>query len=129
MSSALVSIYGLQAYVYAQCTVHVCVHVDPTLGLNSTAVSADIGCVCVQMSMAVDAQSLAYHVHVIVCIYVYMYVYVMLHVFLPTAMYEPLGGVFIGTGDSSKHKPALFVLSCGEGHLDLRTADKVHCVT
>lgn len=41
------------------------------------------------------------------------------------AMFEPLGGVFIGTGDSNKLKPALFVVSCGEGHLDLRTADKV----
>ena len=41
-----------------------------------------------------------------------------------TAMYEPLGGVFVGSGDS-KTKPALFVVSCGEGHLDLRTADKV----
>ncbi|XP_064389580.1 C-Jun-amino-terminal kinase-interacting protein 4-like isoform X2 [Halichondria panicea] len=40
------------------------------------------------------------------------------------AMYEPLGGVFIGSGDS-KTKPALFIVSCGEGHLDLRTADKV----
>jgi hypothetical protein len=41
------------------------------------------------------------------------------------AIFEPLGGVFIGTGDSAKLKPALFVVSCGEGHLDLRTADKV----
>ena len=41
-----------------------------------------------------------------------------------TAMYEPLGGVFIGSGEAQS-KPALFVVSCGEGHLDLRTADKV----
>ena len=40
-------------------------------------------------------------------------------------MYEPLGGVYIGSGDASQRKPALFVVSCGEGHLDLRTADKV----
>ena len=45
---------------------------------------------------------------------------------LCAAIFEPLGGVFIGTGDSAKLKPALFVVSCGEGHLDLRTADKVH---
>ena len=43
----------------------------------------------------------------------------------PTAVYEPLGGVYIGGGEGSQQKPALFVLSCGEGHLDLRTADKV----
>ena len=40
-------------------------------------------------------------------------------------MYEPLGGVYIGSGDETQRKPALFVMSCGEGHLDLRTADKV----
>lgn len=40
-------------------------------------------------------------------------------------MYEPLGGVYIGSGDMSQHQPTLFVMSCGEGHLDLRTADKV----
>ena len=45
-----------------------------------------------------------------------------------TAMYEPLGGVYIGSGDDSQRKPALFVVSCGEGHLDLRTADKVTTV-
>ena len=43
-------------------------------------------------------------------------------------MYEPLGGVYIGSGDDSQRKPALFVVSCGEGHLDLRTADKVTTV-
>jgi len=42
----------------------------------------------------------------------------------PIDVYEPLGGVYIGTGDAPS-KPALFVMSCGEGHLDLRTADKV----
>ena len=42
------------------------------------------------------------------------------------AVFEPLGGVLIGTGDTTDLKPALFVVSCGEGHLDLRTADKVH---
>lgn len=41
------------------------------------------------------------------------------------AMIEPLQGIVIGTGDMTKLKPALFVVSCGEGHLDLRTADKV----
>ena len=41
------------------------------------------------------------------------------------AIYEPLGGVYIGSGDETQRKPALFVMSCGEGHLDLRTADKV----
>ena len=53
-----------------------------------------------------------------------MYVHVHICIFFP-AMYEPLGGVFIGSGDVNNHKPALFVVSCGEGHLDLRTADKV----
>ena len=43
-------------------------------------------------------------------------------------MVEPLQGIVVGTGDASKLKPALFVVSCGEGHLDLRTADKVRCV-
>ena len=43
----------------------------------------------------------------------------------PTAVYEPLGGVFVGSGDEQQNKPTLFVVSCGEGHLDLRTADKV----
>ena len=42
-----------------------------------------------------------------------------------TGAYEPLGGVYIGSGDKSACKPALFVMSCGGGHLDLRTADKV----
>lgn len=42
------------------------------------------------------------------------------------AVFEPLGGVLIGSGDTASLKPALFVVSCGEGHLDLRTADKVH---
>ena len=42
-----------------------------------------------------------------------------------TAMYEPLGGVYVGSEDATQNKPALFVISCGEGHLDLRTADKV----
>lgn len=41
------------------------------------------------------------------------------------AAFEPLGGVYIGPGEESSVKPTLFVLSCGEGHLDLRTADKV----
>ena len=41
------------------------------------------------------------------------------------AVFEPLGGVYIGSGDASQNKPTLFVVSCGEGHLDLRTADKV----
>ena len=40
-------------------------------------------------------------------------------------MVEPLQGIVVGTGDASKLKPSLFVVSCGEGHLDLRTADKV----
>ena len=40
-------------------------------------------------------------------------------------VYEPLGGVIVGPGESAKQHPALFVMSCGEGHLDLRTADKV----
>lgn len=31
----------------------------------------------------------------------------------------------IGVEDRTQMKPALFVVSCGEGHLDLRTADKV----
>lgn len=31
----------------------------------------------------------------------------------------------IGSEDGTQMKPALFVVSCGEGHLDLRTADKV----
>lgn len=42
----------------------------------------------------------------------------------PVDVYEPLGGVYIGSGNNPP-KPALFVMSCGEGHLDLRTADKV----
>ena len=41
------------------------------------------------------------------------------------AVFEPLGGVYIGSEDAAKTKPTLFVVSCGEGHLDLRTADKV----
>lgn len=41
------------------------------------------------------------------------------------SVYEPLGGVLIGVEDRNEMKPALFVVSCGEGHLDLRTADKV----
>ena len=45
--------------------------------------------------------------------------------FVPAAIVEPLQGIVVGTGDTSKLKPALFVVSCGEGHLDLRTADKV----
>ena len=49
----------------------------------------------------------------------------MFHHSLCAALFEPLGGVFIGSGDTSNQKPALFVVSCGEGHLDLRTADKV----
>ncbi len=39
-----------------------------------------------------------------------------------TAVYEPLGGVHIGSGEENQRKPTLFVVSCGEGHLDL---DKV----
>ena len=46
-------------------------------------------------------------------------------IILFVAMYEPLGGVYIGSGDTSQQQPTLFVMSCGEGHLDLRTADKV----
>jgi hypothetical protein len=42
-----------------------------------------------------------------------------------SAVFEPLGGVYIGSGDAAQNKPTLFVVSCGEGHLDLRTADKV----
>ncbi len=42
-----------------------------------------------------------------------------------TALVEPLGGVYIGSGDAAQSKPTLFVVSCGEGHLDMRTADKV----
>ena len=41
------------------------------------------------------------------------------------AVFEPLGDVMIGWEDRAQMKPALFVISCGEGHLDLRTADKV----
>ena len=41
------------------------------------------------------------------------------------AVFEPLGGVMVGSEDRTQMKPALFVISCGEGHLDLRTADKV----
>ncbi len=33
--------------------------------------------------------------------------------------------MYIGPGEEASVKPTLFVLSCGEGHLDLRTADKV----
>jgi len=40
-------------------------------------------------------------------------------------MYEPLGGVFIGSGAETQGKPALFVMRLCEGHLDRRTADKV----
>ena len=40
-------------------------------------------------------------------------------------MFEPFGGVYIGPGDRADYKPSLFVINCGEGHLDLRTADKV----
>ena len=40
-------------------------------------------------------------------------------------MYEPLGGVYIGSGDMDNGKPTLFVVSCGEGYLDLHTTDKV----
>ena len=43
----------------------------------------------------------------------------------PASIFEPLGGVTIGSEDKAQMKPALFVVSCGEGHLDLRTADKV----
>ena len=46
-------------------------------------------------------------------------------IILFVAMYEPLSGVYIGSGDTSQQQPTLFVMSCGEGHLDLRTADKV----
>ncbi len=42
--------------------------------------------------------------------------------FISPAMYE---GVYVASGDTSLHQPTLFVMSCGEGHLDLRTADKV----
>ena len=45
----------------------------------------------------------------------------------PVDIYEPLGGVYIGPGNNPP-KPALFVMSCGEGHLDLRTADKVQYI-
>ena len=46
--------------------------------------------------------------------------------FYPASIFEPLtGGVMIGSEDKVQMKPALFVVSCGEGHLDLRTADKV----
>ena len=41
------------------------------------------------------------------------------------AVFEPLGGVYISPGDRADYKPSLFVMSCGEGHLDLRTADKM----
>lgn len=44
---------------------------------------------------------------------------------LDVGAFEPLGGVYIGPGEKAPSKPALFVMSCGEGHLDLRTADKV----
>lgn len=49
--------------------------------------------------------------------------------FLPSlyaaSIFEPLGGVMVGVEDRNQMRPALFVVSCGEGHLDLRTADKV----
>ena len=45
--------------------------------------------------------------------------------FCAATIFEPLGGVVIGTEDRAQMKPALFVISCGEGHLDLRSADKV----
>lgn len=44
---------------------------------------------------------------------------------VPGLVPKDLGGVFIGSGDEAQRKPALFIMSCGEGHLDLRTADKV----
>lgn len=44
---------------------------------------------------------------------------------LSLAVFEPLGGVYVGPGEEAECKPTLFVMSCGEGHLDLRTADKV----
>ena len=44
----------------------------------------------------------------------------------PATIFEPLGGgIVVGSEDKAQMKPALFVISCGEGHLDLRTADKV----
>lgn len=49
--------------------------------------------------------------------------FIIIHYF--SAVFEPLGGVYIGPGERADYKPSLFVMSCGEGHLDLRTADKV----
>lgn len=44
----------------------------------------------------------------------------------PATIFEPLGGgVVVGSEDKAQMKAALFMISCGEGHLDLRTADKV----
>jgi hypothetical protein len=44
----------------------------------------------------------------------------------PASIFEPLsGGVIVGSEDKAQIKPALFMISFGEGHLDLRTADKV----
>ena len=100
-------------------------------------------CLHVQMYMYIvkhPTPSLPPQSMIHVCMYMYVYIhtkYVIIQQFaewvqvypspssLSTAIFEPLGGVFIGTGDSAKLKPALFVVSCGEGHLDLRTADKV----
>ena len=48
-----------------------------------------------------------------------------LSLYIIASIFEPLGGVMIGNKDKAQMKPALFVISCGEGHLDLRTADKV----
>ncbi|KAL5457754.1 hypothetical protein EMCRGX_G035046 [Ephydatia muelleri] len=39
--------------------------------------------------------------------------------------YEPLTGAVVDDGGSHQPRTALYILSCGEGHLDLRTADKV----
>ena len=42
-----------------------------------------------------------------------------------TVVYETLGGAYIGSGEENQRKPTLFVVSCVEGHLDLRTAEEV----
>lgn len=39
--------------------------------------------------------------------------------------YEPLTGAVVDDGGSHQPRTVLYILSCGEGHLDLRTADKV----
>lgn len=44
---------------------------------------------------------------------------------LNLSAYEPLTGAVVDDGGSHPPRTVLYVLSCGEGQLDLRTADKV----